>query len=211
MSAWLATRAMSCDRSRARRVGTTRARRHGGTRAQDWACGRCRAASGTKICVVRLSQSGGRARSSWRSSANEKWLAPPGWRCNKVLVRTQGRSLVSPRWDTRRMKFGVTPRRACVLNKAGWWRKSARSRRVERWDSKCRHVDGASGYRVGLTPKLVHTGTVGRWGGSIPPWTQVRPCSKLLGVVSTPPSRPRYAQKDFTWSWAQELRDAARG
>ena len=109
------------------------------------------------------------------------------------------------------MKFGVTPRRACVLNKAGWWRKSARSWRVERWDSKCRHEGGASGYRVELTLRLVHTGTVGRWGGSIPPWTQVRPCGKFLGVVSTPPSRPRYAQKDFTWSWAQGLRDAARG
>ena len=45
----------------------------------------------------------------------------------KILARTQGSSLGLSRWDTRKMKFGVAPRRACVLDKDddGWWCASA--------------------------------------------------------------------------------------
>ena len=42
MSAWLAARAMSCDRCGSDVVGTTMAGRHGGTLAPDGTSGRCK-------------------------------------------------------------------------------------------------------------------------------------------------------------------------
>lgn len=45
----------------------------------------------------------------------------------KTLAQTQGSSFGLSRWDTREMKFGVAPRRTCVLDKDddGWWCVSA--------------------------------------------------------------------------------------